>query len=371
MSRKVRGANGHEPNGHATTCDVASSRDNSLRKESSELQKETTFRQESCVSSADMQRHATTLTDCDDDASIATVLSNQSQSDDESSMASDSSCLRQLEIEFKVRDKLLKKLTKGIHPIYVQAMIENEAAARRQKIQRAQEKRGLQSSLSNIAQFTYLKQQVGSHETFLGRIRLFVACGLNSTFPGAAHLMLYCLAHSCCFQLIEVTVLAFNRKFKNQDVVAVVIILASMLLLRLTGGIYSYLDYTSYRRVKFDMHNRLRMGKMDAYIIRWFRQHYVLRQFLNLVAFYAVFEFVVYFHERYIELADGYVMALTSNLGRMKRHLFNRDNCAIYGVCDLQEEAARADRSYTVYYLISAVLAIQLIEKLGHNFLKS
>jgi hypothetical protein len=90
-----------------------------------------------------------------------------------------------------------------------------------------------------------------------------------------------------------------------------------------------------------------------------------------LVAFYAVFEFVVYFHERYIELADGYVMTLTSNLGRMKRHLFNRDNCAIDGVCDLQEEAARADRSYTIYYLISAVLAIQLIEKLGHNFLKS
>ena len=311
------------------------------------------------------------LTDCDDiDASVATVLSTQSQSDDESSVASDSSCLRQLEIEFKVRDKLLEKLTKGIAPFYAQVMKENEAAARRQKIQRAQEKRGLQSSLPVGAQSKCLHQQRESHETLLLRIRRWMACDLNSTLPGAAHLMLYCLAHSCCFQLIEAVVLAFTKRFKNQDVVAIVGILASILLLRLTGGVWSYLDYTSYCRVKFDMHNRLRMGKMDAYIVRWFRQHGIIRNFLNLVAFYATFEFVVYFHERYIELADFYLVVLTANLGRMKRDLFNRDTCAIDGVCDLQE-APSAERGYTMYYLISATFAIQLIRKLGHTFCKT
>lgn len=318
--------------------------------------------------------------DEDDGASFSTVLSAQSQSDDESSVASHSSCLKQLEIEFKVRDKLLKKLTKGIDPIYAQVMRDNEAAARIQKLQRAQEKQRLQSSRTpdnNNNNTLPIIPDIDSKYThddchgFLERIRQSCLCDVHNTLSGAAHLLFYCLAHSCCFQIIEVCTVAVTKSFKNQDAVATVAILASILLLRMTGGIWSYLTWESYRRVKFDMHNRLHQGKVDARVARWFRQHTAFRDFLNMVAFYISFQFVVYFHERYIEILDRKLLVLVDSLSSMKQQILNRYTCAIDGVCDLQEEAVVNERGYTLYYVTSAALAILLLQKLGHSFCKA
>lgn len=315
----------------------------------------------------------------DDDESLSTVLSEQSLSDDEASVGSDSSCIRQLEIELKKRDKILKKLVKGIDPVYAQAMRANEETARKQKILRAKQKQRQRSAskttrpLAPSSTSTTADQEMdGSDETigYLERIRLALACDLHNTLQGASHMILYCLAHGCCFQITEVCFVALTKSFKNQDVVAIVTILSSILLLRITGGMWSYLEYNSYNRVKFDMHNRLRLGKTDAYVALWFRHHPKIQNFLNLVAFYVSFESVSYLHERCMEIVHRNLLVFIDSFRLLKQRLLSGDTCAVDGVCDLEEEALVNERNYTLYYVASAVIAIVLLQMLGHPFLR-
>jgi len=316
----------------------------------------------------------------DDDESFSTVLSEQSQSDDESLVASDSSSLRQLETEFRVRDKILRKLVKGIDPIYAQVLRDNEEAARKAKMLRAQEKHkqlhsspkfAVKSRSTDVA-FSHKVKESNGTLRLLERIQMTFACDLYNTIPGAAHLLLYCLAHACCFQITDVCIAALTQNFQNQDAVYITLILVSILVLRMTGGMWSYLVYESYGRVKFDLHNRLRLGKVDAHVVMWFRQHPKIQTFVDLVAFYTSFLCISYLHERMMEILDrNLCVFFADGLGALKQRILSGNSCAVDGICDWEKEGAIAsERDYTMYYVVSAVLAIAFLQILGHPFLR-
>ena len=332
---------------------------------------------EPSASRLDLKKGEPMQKDDDDGESVSTVLSTQSRSDDEASVGSDSSCLRQLEIEFKLRDKLLKELLKGIDPTYAQVLRENETAARQQKILRAQGKqkdrssKGPEPPVPPSRRVSAVANGHGEKIRTLERVRMAFACDWYNTMPGAAHMILYCIAHASCFQIMEACTFALTKGFKNQDVVAVVLILLSILLLRITGGMWKYLDYDSYDRIKFDMHNRLRLGKVDACVARWFRQHPKIQAFANLVAFYTTFESVGYLQERCMENFDRRVVVLVDCLRNLKQRILSDDTCVANNISNLEGvEALVAERHYTWYYFAFAVIAIFLLRQLGHPFSK-
>lgn len=311
--------------------------------------------------------------DDDDDKSLSTVLSGRSESDEESSACSSDSSLdlKQLEIEFRARDVILNELVQGIDPIYAQVMKDNEQAARRKKMKLVKEKQQRQQTSGSSRE----KEVNDRSETILGlwnRIRKMAACDLNNTIPGAAHLILHCLAHGSCFQVVEGFIVVLTRNFKNQDVVFISLVFGSILLLRITGGMWAYLGNDSYRRVKFDMHNRLRLRKLDARAALWFRHHVKIDNFLNLVAFYTCFLSMSYLHERFMYVFDrDLVVPVSDSLRRLTQQVLNGDTCAAEGICDLHEEAVMTERSFIWiwYYLVSAVLAIILLQVLGQSFM--
>lgn len=331
------------------------------------------------VSDSSNNRREETVAADDTDESVSTVLSDQSSSSEEEEISLDGQSdtlidLAQLQIEFKARDEMIDNLTRGIDPVYAKVLRDNEQAVRRQKIIHAKKKHERQQGFSSDAEMYFLDEQTtGSKENagFIQRLQLATAFDLRNTLPGAAHLIFYCVAHLSCFQVVESFSYAMTKNFENQVMVEVSIILGCILLLRVTGGMWDYLVYESYLVVKFDMHNRLRLGERDARVALWFRHHFNIREFLNLAAFYAAMESISSMHWRIIERADRYLTILVDSLGRLTQQVLGEgDTCPNDDIRVLQEEDIENTRSYSSHYIVSAIIAIGCLQMMGHPFLE-
>jgi hypothetical protein len=164
------------------------------------------------------------------------------------------------------------------------------------------------------------------------------------------------------------------------------------------------------------MQNRLRIGKLDAVVMRWFRKHPNIYTFANASAFYISYNSVIWFHGRCLAAFDqreiifqslpsveqGIMTAITKRIATgldpatVQRHLANA--ACVAGVCDVEElhanlasldyaylESALSRISYegffgweaailvgewtmTGYYVASAFLSIFLLKMMGHTF---
>jgi hypothetical protein len=82
--------------------------------------------------------------------------SQQSTSEDESSDESDYCSLEHHEREFQSRDESLRKLIKGINPVYAQLMRDNDLAMRQLQILCIQQKQGEQMCQSIMERLVVL-----------------------------------------------------------------------------------------------------------------------------------------------------------------------------------------------------------------------
>ena len=190
----------------------------------------------------------------------------------------------------------------------------------------------------------------------------------------------------------------------------------AIFLLRFTGGLWEYVSYETYDRIKFDMQNRIRLGKLDAVVMRFFHKHPIIYTFANACAFYISFNSVMWWHGRCLAAFDqrdiifqslpsvkqGIMTAITEKIVTgldpvtVQRHLANAT--CVAGVCDVEElhaNLARLDYAYlesvlsrvsyhelfgweaavlvsewtmTGYFVASAFLSIFLLKLMGHTF---
>lgn len=124
------------------------------------------------------------------------------------------------------------------------------------------------------------------------RVARTVRFELYHSLPGHTSLVLYCLAHLSFYELVSnsYTELVIRNLGEDWHNLAYGLTFAlSLLLTRLTGGLWSWLDEDAYAAVKFDLHNRLRMREIDARVLLWFRRHRRIKMGVDVMALYLCF----------------------------------------------------------------------------------
>lgn len=116
------------------------------------------------------------------------------------------------------------------------------------------------------------------------------------TSGGFVTLVLYCLAHISLYELVSNIFLECTRYTQqSQQVVYSAVFAFALILSRLSGGIFAWVGEDTYTSIKFDVHNRLRLGDVDVLIMRWFRRHRAIKHTCDIVSLYLCFMSVSYF----------------------------------------------------------------------------
>lgn len=109
------------------------------------------------------------------------------------------------------------------------------------------------------------------------------------TAPGAAALLVYIVAHSSCYDFIHQLYMHLFFNFSNHHLVYGLTFVVGVLLLRVTGSIWNWCSCDLYYGVKFDLHNKIRLGDIDAKIIRWIQKRKRIQQLLSILGIYMCF----------------------------------------------------------------------------------
>lgn len=304
---------------------------------------------------------ASNATNADNDDESFLLFSDDEDSDDEDFFpsASEACTMKDLEQEFRKRDKLLKKLVKGIDSTYARIMQENEQAVRKKKLLRLKKKetKGPTSVKNEDASYLTSLNDDEHHTKKIGMwerlYRMFVF-DIHNTLQAILVLVLNNIAYTGFAQVVR----SFVGLVASDDprFVPVALVLSSVVVLRLTGGLCQWVTESTYARIKFDMNNRLRLGKWDAVLMKWFLQHDFLSRHLNAVAFFAV-NYAVYIYQEqvFVKFFDirhdllqhlpsakqgviSYVgERLSSGLDKEHVHRVLGDATCAAGVCDLSE----------------------------------
>jgi hypothetical protein len=270
-------------------------------------------------------------------SSISTLFSEDFDLSDESvSKPNKTETYRHLRKNFAKRKKLLEKITRGKSPDspYVRMLWENEQLVEeaaflmlREKDQakRSPEKIFLRltdltsdtktpttgPSLAPRQQLSFppgaKKQQEWSRISSFRRLLLFE---VNHTLPGYLNLSLYCLAHGSIASLFTLAIgelLKYLNKGETvEDLIYLILLSLGLVLSRASGSIWiDYVNSQTYSCIKFDMHNRLRLGDPDARRLRWLRKHKFFQALLDLVGFYLCLSAIGHFQDnRLLKLFD-------------------------------------------------------------------
>jgi len=362
----------------------------------------------------------------DDNDSLGSLFSSDDDETDPSTLT-----LKDLEMEFKARDELLERLVYGIDPKYARMMRQNEEAVRAHKMLRVQQNlsddRTSRTSISSQSLSAYKNDEVANVKVVVDKSglegKLFshaFSFDMQNRLQGALILILNCIAYNGGEQIVRsfVVFLSQNEEFESQTFLPAMMILASFIVLCMTGGIFDYVNDDAMMRVKFDMKNRFYLGKWDALIIKWFHKHDLLATTLNVLTFFT-FVYCVYIYQEKVmswafdiryEVFQGLpsvkqgvitypskVLAAKFGEEELERMLIGETTCAA-GVCsqdEVHDNITRQDEAYLAskmafdcyedlmgdktasvvteatlfwYYTISVIVAVVALRMLGHKF---
>ena len=114
------------------------------------------------------------------------------------------------------------------------------------------------------------------------------------TFPGIAALIAYVVAHCSCYEFFYQIHLLTLLSFQNRPLVHGLTFLAGVALTRMSGSIWNWLNSDRYEGAKFSMHNKLRLGHLDARLLRWIRKRKHFRLLMDIAGVYLCFISVAY-----------------------------------------------------------------------------
>jgi len=231
--------------------------------------------------------------------------------------------------EFAVRRALLHKLEKQVDAL------KDHEARQRQKEKLGQLTESLLRPKNLPKQVKACSQQQPASPLTDSSWYLFET---RHSLPGVATLCLFCLCHNSLYELITQILYDTTAYIENQDALYVAVFLLGVLLCRISGGIFDWLSPQQYNLNKFESHNRLRLQKWDAVLLRKLKHSYpLLRYAMYYVGYCLVLICMYYYHTRLLSmLLDSKESILESLPSQQPGRLVNtpvddRLRTALYG----------------------------------------
>jgi len=109
------------------------------------------------------------------------------------------------------------------------------------------------------------------------------------TAPGIVTLLIYIIAHVSCYDALHQLFINSFFRYSYYKLAYLISFVVGIFLLRLTGSIWNWGTVSLYEGVKFDLHNKLRLGDIDIKFIRWVNKRKRLQQFLSIIGIYLCF----------------------------------------------------------------------------------
>lgn len=220
-----------------------------------------------------------------DDGSAESTLRNVNESnnkDDE---------LQLREEKFAFRDVLLKRMLLGKDIAFTEMVLRHEALIRDEAIRchEDEQKQKIGEDIDGVD-----NEIVSNASTFNRALHFEIGLAV----PGFLAVFFFCIVHLAAYLLVESVLEESTRACSNEDTVYVVTFFASVLLLRLTGGICEWLSPTRCAAAEIEFQRRIRVGCWDSRLYLWFQQHRRVKLFLDYLAFYVCFVGIAQFHHR-------------------------------------------------------------------------
>ena len=226
------------------------------------------------------------------------------------SSSSVESCYRgldRLQKKFAMRDRLILKLGKGKSKAYKDMLWANELAAREVEMNKyKREGKSINADGISVGESSDDARVLrkASVYTKMNRLMLFESQHVPA---GVALLTFYTFGNVSFYNLTEV-VLKMMKKFLapyiSEASFHFLIVVISLLVMRASGYLWAWLPVDPYSLVKFELHNRERLGFWDARILSYFkRNNKLLGYFINMVSFYVAYVGLAYFYDVAMELA--------------------------------------------------------------------
>jgi hypothetical protein len=144
-----------------------------------------------------------------------------------------------------------------------------------------------------------------------------IAFELNTLLPAVISVTLHSLSHIALFDLLNCICEKMRRDISDyfdidyaeyvNAVTYLTIFFIGIAMMRITGDIYWWSNDVDYLSIKFDYHNRIRLGMWDAKIIKMIRSYSVARAALCMIGYYlcyvSLYPLYIYYGSFYDEKA--------------------------------------------------------------------
>jgi len=197
----------------------------------------------------------------------------------------------------------------------------------------------------------------------------------HTALPAMACLVLHCLAHVALYDAVEIVAEEFRKlclwwAYPN----ALCLLgqfLAGVACMRASGYLYWWLNGTDYQCIKLDLHNRLRLGHVEARLLHWIKQRPALRAALCIVGYHLVYKVVLQVYElvyyRFVnESIYNVATPLSSHVDRCLQHgsAHVEEACAALRPMDDAWKASGMETS-PIDYSLEDVLGLEVEEETG------
>lgn len=235
------------------------------------------------------QQHNTVDRDEDSLASSSTLLSDLSSIEEKPE-------LDRLEDDFELRDELIKKFVVVKDPKHLKIVKDYEALMRK-ALRDHYEQQAVKEHTKRLKRKTRSKR---SQSTLVNRVNDTLL--FRETARGFASIVLYCIAHLSCWEITTVVLYELTQHYENQSMVHAVFLLTSLVMLRVSGGIFGWLDPDTYEEAQTSLHGR--SVSLDTRIMKWFRRRPNIKAVVNMLAFYICWTAVAYYQNRGLHMFD-------------------------------------------------------------------
>jgi len=199
--------------------------------------------------------------------------------------------LERLKKKLARRRKRLKKLCAGQPPAYVHLLEMNEEVAGKIKIAEYNKQYPGEVASNAIASVNGISPLLSQRHNITSWLGILQFEALH-TLPCAYTVFIVCLGHSTFYGVLECLCRIFYKTiFKpwiNQNMFDSSLIILGLFLLRFNGGLFFYSTTTmGYNRVKMEMSNRLRVGMIDARLLKRIKGSIFASSF-NMFGYYLI-----------------------------------------------------------------------------------
>jgi hypothetical protein len=242
-----------------------------------------------------------------DDALSSSEASILSAFEEMEQIGSDYQGWERQERKFEIRDEILDRLSEGKSEAFVEMLRHHEEAARQRKRKKYGRKltekgspRGSHTKIMDASAGT--SESMPTDTGLLDEVRRFLLFEGYHSGQAFALIILSSIAGLAVYEMMYYSVLemiGLSAPYVNIDQFHALLIVFGLVGMRTTGYCWRWLLEDSYECVKFELHNRQRLGYWDARLMNYlYRSRKTLVSCLNILAFYSAYIGISYFYTK-------------------------------------------------------------------------